>query len=357
MDLKETLPTRFYLDPEIWEAERQHIFAKTWIMIGNEFQLARAGDYVAEQVAGWPIFVQRTDKGALRAFHNMCPHRAGPIVWEGTGHQANLVCRYHGWAFDGEGALINARDFGGEVPPGTCLTKIRAQSWRGMVFVCLDPSVPDLIEWLGGFVAECEPYPTEGYRFHSRTVRRTAMNWKVYNDNFLEGYHLPLVHPTMSKEVDALAYQVVGKGDPRWNIHIAPQRGGQTWSGIWGYFYPCFSFDIFPGGMAVERWLPVGMNETDLIFEYFFDDDCPDIEEIVKGSEEVADEDVRVAEMVQKNIAAGLYKAGFLSPRHEHALGEFHELVKAAVAHAGISSTGAPVTVSPVSVSSGALAP
>ena len=331
VSLTETLPTRYYLDPTIWEIERHQIFAKTWVMVANDYQLPKAGDYITEQVANWPIFVQRADDGSLRAFHNMCPHRAGPIVWEGTGHQANLVCRYHGWAFDKEGLLINARDFGADAPDGTCLTKVRAQSWRGMIFVCLDPTAPDLIEWLGGFIEECAPYPTENYRFHSRTIRHTAMNWKVYNDNFLEGYHLPLVHPAMSREVEALEYRVTGKGDPRWNIHTAPRRDGQTWSGVWGYFYPCFSFDIFPGGMAVERWLPVGNDRMDLIFEYFFDENADDADTIVKDSEEVADEDVRVGEMVQKNLVAGLYKTGWLSPRHEYAVGEFHQLIRDAV--------------------------
>jgi len=100
---------------------------------------------------------------------------------------------------------------------------------------------------------------------------------------------------------------------------------------VWGYFYPCFSFDIFPGGMAVERWLPISPTQTDLIFEYFFADDAADVEEIVKDSEEVADEDVRVGEMVQKNLAAGLYTVGWLSPRHEHALGELHRRIEATV--------------------------
>jgi choline monooxygenase len=83
--------------------------------------------------------------------------------------------------------------------------------------------------------------------------------------------------------------------------------------------------------MAVERWLPVGNDKMDLIFEYFFADDCDDADAIVKDSEEVADEDVRVGEMVQKNLAAGLYQTGWLSPRHEHALGEFHQLIRSTV--------------------------
>jgi len=83
--------------------------------------------------------------------------------------------------------------------------------------------------------------------------------------------------------------------------------------------------------MAVERWLPVGKGRTDLIFEYFFADDAPDVEETVKASEEVADEDMRVAEFVQKNLEGGLYDTGWLSPRHENALADFHEMVRAAV--------------------------
>ncbi len=331
MHLIETLPTRYYTDPAIWEIERHQIFAKSWVMIGLEHQLQRPGDYIAETYAGWPIFVQRHEDGGLRAFHNMCPHRAGPIVWEGNGHQANLVCRYHGWAFDKEGALLSARDFGGEAPAGTCLTTLRAEAWRGFVFVCMDPAAPPLIEWLAGFVARCDAYPTDHYRFHSRTVRHTSMNWKAYNDNFLEGYHLPLVHPAMSKEVEALKYRVEGDGDPRWNIHTAPRRDGMTWSGVWGYFFPCFSFDIFPGGMAVERWLPVGKDQTDLIFEYFFADDADGVEDIVKFSEEVADEDARMCEHVQRNLDAGNYQTGLLSPKWEYPLAVFHTMVRDAV--------------------------
>jgi len=330
VSLIETLQPEYYLDHNVWEIERREIFAKSWVMVGLDHDLSRPGDYITEDVAGWPIFVQRTDNGLI-AFHNVCPHRAGPIVWEGGGHQPNLVCRYHGWAFDKQGALINARDFGADAPPGACLSAVRAQVWRGFVFVCLDPTTPDLMEWLGDFPAFCEAYPSDGYRFHSRTVRRMAMNWKIYNDNFLEGYHVPLVHPGMSRNIEAVSYRVEHHGDPRWNIHTAPQRDGVNWSGVWGYFYPLFSFDIFPGGMAVERWLPVGKDRTDLIFEYFFADDAPDVEATVKSSEEVADEDARVAEMVQKNLMAGVYRTGWLSPRHENGLADFHAMVRAAV--------------------------
>ena len=79
----------------MFAAERERVFAPAWNLVAYEHQLRRAGDFVTEDLAGWPIFVQRSADGSLRGFHNVCPHRAGPIVWDGEGTQASLVCRYH----------------------------------------------------------------------------------------------------------------------------------------------------------------------------------------------------------------------------------------------------------------------
>ena len=134
----------------------------------------------------------------------------------------------------------------------------------------------------------------------------------------------------MSRDADALNYKVVYKGDPRWNIHTMPPRDASTFS-VFGYFWPTFAFDVFPGGFAVERWLPRGHTHSDLIFEYFFADDADGVEEIVKFSEEVADEDARMCEHVQRNLDAGNYDTGVLSPKWEYPLGIFHGMVRDAV--------------------------
>jgi len=330
MSLTETLPARWYSDPGVFDRERWPIFGSSWIHVAYDFQLRNNGDYVTENLAGWPIFIRRGDDGQLRGFYNLCPHRAGPIVWDGAGCRPNMVCRYHGWAFNTDGTLRNARDFGCPAPDNMDLTPIQVGSFRGMVFVCLNPDVAPLHEWLGDFPKEVEQYPLESYTFHSRSSRLLDCNWKTYGDNFVEGYHLPTVHPAMSRDADAMHYEIIFKGDDRWNIHVMPPRDESTF-GVFGYFWPTFAFDVFPGGFAVERWLPRGHDKTELIFEYFFDDDAKDVEEIVKFSEEVADEDGRVVEHVQRNLNAGMYNTGFLSPKWEHALGVFHKLVRTAV--------------------------
>jgi len=332
MALDTTLPSRYYTDPAVYEIERHTIFAPAWNLVAYEHQLQRPGDFITEDLAGWPIFIRRNPDGQLAGFLNICPHRAGPIVPEGSGCQANLVCRYHGWAFHPDGSLLSARDFGVELENGPGLTSIRVQSWRGMIFVCLDPATPDLVEWLGGFPERCEKYPIESYRFYSKSVRQIRMNWKAYADNYNEGYHLPLVHATtLGRAVDALRYRVHVYGDPRWNLHEAPPRDGTEWSGVWGYFWPTFSFNIFDHGMAIERWLPRGHNHSELIFEYFFTDEAEGIEELVKESEVVADEDAGVCEHVQRAMESGAYDVGVLSPRHEYHLAMFSKMVRDAV--------------------------
>jgi choline monooxygenase len=331
VDLVTTLPARWYTDPGVFERERRPIFGSSWVHIAYEHQLRRPGDYVAENLAGWPIFVRRNDDNSLAGFYNLCPHRAGPIVWDGEGHQANMVCRYHGWAFRDNGRLLNARDFGCDVPDQMDLQRIQVESWRGMVFVCLDPDVAPLHEWLGAFPGEVADVPLESYRFHSRSVRNVACNWKTYGDNFMEGYHLPTVHPAMSRDADALNYKVIIRGDRRWNIHVMPPRDESTF-GVFGWFWPTFAFDVFPGGFAVERWLPRGHSHSDLIFEYFFADDTEhDVEAIIKFSEQVADEDARVCEHVQRNLDSGNYDVGVLSPKWEEGIKVFHELIREAV--------------------------
>lgn len=330
MSLTETLPARWYTDPGVFDRERWPIFGSSWIHVAYEFQLRNKGDYLTEDIAGWPIFIRMGDDGVLRGFHNLCPHRAGPIVWEGSGCRPNMVCRYHGWAFNADGTLRNARDFGCTPPDRTDLTPIQVATYRGMVWVCLNPETAPLEEWLGDFPEQLAEYPLESYTFHSRTVRTVKCNWKAYGDNFVEGYHVPTVHPKMSRDADSSRYEVIFHGDDRWNIHKMPPYDTSTFS-IFGYFYPTFAFDVFPGGFAVERWLPRGHDTTELIFEYFFADDADDVEEIIKFSEDVADEDVRVVEHVQRNLSSGMYDRGYLSPKWEEPVAVFHRLVREAV--------------------------
>jgi choline monooxygenase len=204
---------------------------------------------------------------------------------------------------------------------------ILVESFRGMIFVALDTSNCPLVEWLDQFPTALVDLPLEDLVFHSRTVRRVKCNWKTYADNFLEGYHVPSVHPEMARDADASNYAVILGDDRRWNVHVMPPRGDSVF-GMFGWLYPSFAFNVVPGGWAVERWLPRGHNEIDLFFEYFFQPDAPDIDRIHAMNETVAEEDVRICEAVQRNLESGIYSEGLLSPKWEEPLLVFHDMIR-----------------------------
>ena len=326
-----TLPSSWYYDPAVYERERSAVFGTEWVCVARADQLAEPGQYVATTIAGWPILVVVGDDRRVRGLHNVCRHRAGPLVWDGAGHTASLVCRYHGWNYNLSGELTRARDFGDVEPLGLCLGSVRAEAWRGLVFVSLSPTGPSLIEDLGAFVGECAGFSMEDFVFRGEVVHELPVNWKTYTDNYLEGYHIPLVHPALNKEIDARRYRV-DVGD-RWCRHSAPARDGSAVAGRWLWRWPNLALNLYPDGMNVERVLPEGPRRTRVVYQYFFRPGTQpeSYEESMRMSAQLMEEDRAICEAVQRNLESGAYETGELSPRHEQGVAAFQELVRAAL--------------------------
>jgi choline monooxygenase len=235
-----TLPASWYVDPTVAATERTAVFGREWLFVGHAQRLSAPGDYLAGEIAGWPLLVVVTDDGELRAHHNVCRHRAGPLVDPGCGRVGSLVCRYHGWAYGLDGRLRAARDF--DVDPRRALDvdevrlrPVRVEAWRGLVFVNLDlhGDAPALTEALGTLADECAPYPMEELLLAHESEHQLQCNWKTYSDNYLEGYHIPLVHPGLNKQIDAKRYEVHVDEEHRWVRHAAPSRDGAADDGRW----------------------------------------------------------------------------------------------------------------------------
>ena len=212
----ETLPAADYWSTEVHDAERRTIFGREWLCLGPADAVTEPGSYLAETVAGWPVLVVRDGEGELRGFHNVCRHRAGPLVDDGAGACRSLVCRYHGWAYGLDGGLRSARDSGlddAEVS-GLSLYDVRVGVWRGLLFVCLAPDTEPLDRaGSAAWPASAGTYPMESWRPGRRLVHHLDCNWKTYGDNYLEGYHIPLVHPALSRAIEPSSYTVeVGDG-------------------------------------------------------------------------------------------------------------------------------------------------
>jgi choline monooxygenase len=329
-DAAPTLPADWYFGAERYERERSSIFASEWLWFASESEVADPCTYVAYAYAGRPLMVVRGNDGVLRGFHNVCRHRAGPLVDDGSGACTNLVCQYHGWAYSSDGRLRSARDFGEELDPDELgLHPFRVAEWRGQVFVNLDTAAVPLEDDLAEFFAEMSDFPLEAMTLVRSTRHDLACNWKTYADNYLEGYHIPLLHPELNRQFDAKRYRVE-LGD-RYCRHSAPSRDGSPADGRWLFRWPNLAMNVYGDSMNIEVIVPTGPESCTVSYCHLFaDPDAADVADVIALADTVLNQDRRMVELVQRNLAAGIYEGGLLSPRHENGLLQFQDLVRKA---------------------------
>lgn len=329
-----SLPATWYTDPALYQRERRAVFAREWQFVGAESRLAEGGDYIATEFAGYRVFVIRGRDGVLRGFHNVCRHRAGPLLADGGGRCEVLRCQYHGWVYDGEGRLRRTPDFGeaaGFDASQYGLFPVRVATWRGLVFVNLDLKAGPLEEALGDLVGETARYPLEQCRFvRDEVLDDIRCNWKTYTDNYVEGYHIPSVHPWLSAAIDCSRFSTEGRG--RTVVMRAPQKSASIYDSAWLWRYPNMTLSAFRDGFNVSRILPVGHDRTRLIYSFFFADTSPAAmarhEETIARNIDIVREDYGICELTQANLDAGVYDRGPLSPRHEDGVAYFHTLLR-----------------------------
>jgi len=212
-----TLPAELYRDdPAQWQAERKAIFARTWQFMGHESSLPETGSWIADTLAGYPIVVVRDQTGALRGYHNVCRHRAGPLTDGPSGKcDGMLVCRYHGWAYTLDGRLRLARDFGPSSdfdPRDHGLFPVRVETWRGLIFVAVDADIAPLAEAVAPLERRLQGRDWSDLEVALVRNHPIAANWKTYVENYLEGYHVPSIHPSLDAEIIAERYTVTRSG-------------------------------------------------------------------------------------------------------------------------------------------------
>lgn len=331
------LPATWYHAPEIYERERQAVFRREWIWLGREDQLRNPGDYIAIEFAGWRLFAIRDRDGALHAFHNVCRHRGAPILKDGPGRCDVLRCGYHGWTYDTAGRLRATPHFGNAVDfdkNDYGLHPIRVATWRGFVFANLADDPVPLLEGLGDLAREAEPYPLEDYRFVGEETFEMDCNWKVYTDNYVEGYHIPGIHPAFNAVIDFEKFTTEGRN--RTVIMQAPQKDGAVYSGTWLWRYPNMTLSTFPGGMNISRIVPLGPRRVRQYYNFLFADTSPEALErhrrTMAWTCNVIREDFAVCEGTQANMEAGIFTHGPLSPRHEDGVRYYHALLQQALA-------------------------
>ncbi|MGB0439568.1 MAG: aromatic ring-hydroxylating oxygenase subunit alpha [Paracoccaceae bacterium] len=188
------MPGAFYTSQEQFEHEARTVLRSGWHCLGRADEIPEPGDFFTVQMLNEPLLVVRDDEGAVRAMANVCRHRGMPLA-EGRGNTKRFVCSYHAWAYGRDGALLRAprMDNAGFDAKSCRLPEHKVQLWNGFIYVTLDPEEapfthPDLDAMLA-------PYETGAFRLVHVAEEDWHTNWKCLVENFMEGYHLSVVHP------------------------------------------------------------------------------------------------------------------------------------------------------------------
>ena len=205
VDLATSLVPDAYTSPDFLALERKTLFYRNWVPVCIADEVAAPGDIRVFEVAGQSILVCRGNDGGLRAFHNVCRHRGAKLCAEHAGSIRIIRCPYHGWAYDLDGHCIATPHFASSMVATDApferkdmgLYPVRVAQWAFLVFVCLDPAAPPLETALGDLPQRLAAYPLQEFRAKRRCEYRIEANWKLVAENFVEFYHLPMVHPAL----------------------------------------------------------------------------------------------------------------------------------------------------------------
>jgi phenylpropionate dioxygenase-like ring-hydroxylating dioxygenase large terminal subunit len=351
-----TLSSAYYIDDDIFDREKKQIFYRSWQYVAHQSMLTKPGDYFCLKICDENIFVIRSSDNQLRAFYNICRHRAHELL-QGSGNVRNLiVCPYHAWSYDNSGSLKVARM--SKNRPGFdhdefALHEIRLEILCGCIFVNLDDNCQSLHSIAGDMEVEIRkrlPYLDDVELAGTDLLGETQMDagWKVVVDNYVECYHCRPAHKDFASMIKMDSYQV--EVHDYWSSQYGPEirhensayavdpDSDMQQSAFW-YLWPNTTFNVLPGcnELAVFAVRPID-KATSTFGGHSF---AVNGEILQARADYVADilapEDINLCESVQRGLNSKSYDQGCFmvdpanSGESEYALHHFHRLVLAAL--------------------------
>jgi phenylpropionate dioxygenase-like ring-hydroxylating dioxygenase large terminal subunit len=341
-----TIPAAWYVDPRIMELERRTVFSRSWQLVGRADQLRKPGQYITWELAGEPLLVVRGDDQVSRGFFNVCRHHAAAILTSAEGEARNLRCPYHGWTYSLEGELRGTPDFIGVCDfdrAANGLSPVETAIWENWVFVKLDRDGPTLEDFLGAdLISRMSGLTLGDFHWMERRRYRLDCNWKVFVDNYLDGgYHVPYLHKGLDSVLDYGGYTI--ENGERFCLQSSPVvgNGAEAQTGavrkgdraFYYWIYPNFMINWYEGVMDTNLVIPLGIDRTEVVFDFYFTDVTEQSRErnlaSVAVAERIQDEDVAICESVHRGLKSRSYTAGRLSVRREAGERLFHQLLHA----------------------------
>lgn len=341
-----TLPAAFYKSEELFELGKEKIFAQSWQLIEAKEAVQQTGHaFPFQMLPGFlnePLMLVRQQSDALTCFSNVCTHR-GNILVHHPGKYKKFICDYHGRRFATDGTFESMPEFGdAQNFPRDCedLHKVAVKEWQGFPFVSLDPAF-DLSEVTEVFDKYVGFLPVSQFRHAPEYSKEYLVNahWALYCDNYLEGFHIPFVHPDLNKMLDYQNYDTTlfsycnlqtGVGDKGSECFKLPRKHPDYGKNIAAYYFwvfPNMMFNFYPWGLSINIVKPLSAKQSKVSFiTYIYDESKFD-----KGAgallDKVEREDEYVVENVQRGISSRFYDTGRFSPTREKGVHHFHSLL------------------------------
>jgi choline monooxygenase len=326
-----TLPGSFYSDAETFARLKERVFARSWQWLGTLDDVAEPESLAPRTLLpGYldePLLLSRDAAGTLRCLSNVCTHR-GNILVNAPCRAREIRCGYHSRRFDLDGRMIfmpefkEAKDF---PRPADDLPRLAFQEWAGQGFVALETAVP-FEAFLGEALASVADDPV-GQLTHDASRDRSfdvKAHWALYVENYLEGFHIPFVHPSLNHAVD---YSTYATEVHRYaNLQLAHDKDGRVAARYW-WVFPNLMLNFYPWGLSLNLVQPQSIDRTTVLFRSFVWDESKLETGAGAGLDRVEAEDEAIVEAVQRGVRSRLYKHGRYSPTRERGVHHFHRLL------------------------------
>ncbi|TVP72610.1 MAG: aromatic ring-hydroxylating dioxygenase subunit alpha, partial [Gemmatimonadales bacterium] len=279
-----TLPGWVFTSPEVFRAQREHLFTRSWHLVGDARRLKAPGHVrpvrLMEGCLDEPLVLVHGLDGELRCLSNVCTHR-GALVVEGEGHLSSLRCRYHGRRFELDGRLRSMPEFD-DVAGFPCamdhLPQLPLERFGPFLFTSLDPLMP-FEEWIGPVRERTEWMPLERFRPDPAADSDYLIdaNWALYCDNYLEEFHIPYVHGRSLEALDYEAYRTerfrwgnlqfgMGRGEAGFEVPEGHPDRGEPVVAWYFWLFPNLMLNFYPWGLSVNIVRPLSHSRTRVSF-------------------------------------------------------------------------------------------
>lgn len=345
-----TVPYSAYTDPEIWQKEVDTVFKKLPLCLATTAELREPNSYKAMDAIGLPVLITRGKDGKVRAFLNVCAHRGAPVADKGCGVKSRFTCKYHGWTYANNGALMGVaqqKTFGEIDKNSRGLRELPCEEKAGLIFVILTPDTPMELEgFMSGMLDDLEKANFKDWTYLGRREIEGA-NWKIAFDGYLEGYHFAQLHPETihPRTISNLThYEAFG---PHMRIGFAQTEIEEKLEAEprekWGEMentgfdfvrivFPNVSIFLAPEITQIAQLFPGETPDKNKTVLNFFRNEAPKDQEDKDGLEGMMDflktvvveEDYMVGDLIQQGLESGAHDSIILG-QNERGNQYFHE--------------------------------